>query len=319
VCVHEQIADVIAMGGSSVWLYDKPICTGLGDRLGLIISLSALASLNNNSTVYMEWCTVPERAVLTNPVFMRWVPKWTGFNYPLDKLQQNITLPSNVVLFVTGELPRNVNPGQVISPGILPAWQAIPMNSILYCRSLTITSASWTDKECLQAYRQAGGQVKPLMDEKEKDIPFILVHFRAHDDNTAMVPYNTSAFCTKDVLRELHALGGYMKVVSNNHRLSMKWMRGLPSMNVVHTQSPYMDMKLALSAAAIVQHAPHGWSSFTSVPAMAKEIPLINTFTGADHRFNLFSEHNGLPPEFYSCQRMKDFIEVALHSYKTRF
>jgi hypothetical protein len=310
------MAGVIVMDESSVWFYDKPICTGLGDRIGLIISLSALASLNNNSTVYMEWCTDPERAVMTNPMFMHYVPRWTGFNYPLDELRQNFTLPSNVVLFVTGEMPRNINLGQVISPGNLPAWQGIPQNSILYCRSLSISSTSWTDKECLQAYRQAGSQLNPLTDEQEKDIPYILVHFRAHDDNTAMVPYNTSSFCTKDVLRGLHALGGYMKVVSNKHRLSMKWMRGLPSMNVVHTRSPYMDMKLALSAVAIVQHAPHGWSSFTSVPAMAKEIPLINTFTGADHRFNLFAEHNGLPAEFYSCQRMKDFLEVALKSYK---
>ncbi len=33
-------------------------------------------------------------------------------------------------------------------------------------------------------------------------------------------------FCKQAVLRELHQVGVYMKVVSNNHNFSMQWMRG---------------------------------------------------------------------------------------------
>jgi hypothetical protein len=43
-------------------------------------------------------------------------------------------------------------------------------------------------------------------------------------------------------------------------------------MELVHSSSAFKDMVLALSAVAIVQHASHGWSSYTSVPAIDQHI-----------------------------------------------
>jgi hypothetical protein len=103
-----------------------------------------------------------------------------------------------------------------------------------------------------------------------------------------------------------------MKVISNNHSFSMQWLRGLPSIHLVHSSSAFQDLSLALSAVAIVQHASEGWSSYTSVPAMAHGIPLINTFAGHEHRFDLFASHGEVPREFYSCQQTDAFVREAV-------
>jgi hypothetical protein len=107
-----------------------------------------------------------------------------------------------------------------------------------------------------------------------------------------------------------------MMVISNNHSFSMHWLRGLPSMHLVHGSSPLQDMSLALSATAIVQHASEGWSSFTSVPALAKRIPMINTFDGANHRFDLFGRHGKIPQEFYTCGQMGEFVRATASNWR---
>ena len=94
-----------------------------------------------------------------------------------------------------------------------------------------------------------------------------------------------------------------MKVISNNHSFSMQWLRSLPfSVQLVHSQSAFQDLALALSATAIVQHSATGWSSYTSVPAMARGIPLMNTYDGQNHRFDLFAKYGEVPREFHSCR-----------------
>ncbi len=141
---------------------------------------------------------------------------------------------------------------------------------------------------------------------------YVLVHFRAPDNNTFTVRGHESAFCTRSVLQDLHAARVYLKVISNNHSFSMQWLTGLPSMHMVHSKSAWEDMTLALSAAAIVQHASEGWSAYTSVPAMARGIPLINTFAGHQHKFDLFSQYGKIPSEFYACRQMQAFVRGAV-------
>ena len=298
------------------WLYERPICTGLGDRLGTIIALSALASLHNSSyVVHIEWCTDPMLVTRQNPLHLQYIPKWTGYDYPIENLHRTITLPANIRLFTAGQGTVQAGIGMIREGGVLPSWQGIMHTSTLYCQAITLGTSvgDWTTRQCETAYRKAGNQVHPIPQQTE-DKPFVLVHFRSPDDNTCRIGRDETPFCTPTVLRELHAAGVYMKVISNNHSFSMQWLRGLPSIQLVHSRSAFQDMALALSAVAIVQHASEGWSSYTSVPAMAHGIPLINTFTGRDHRFDMFTSHGDLPREFYSCQRTDAFVREAVRA-----
>ena len=293
------------------WLYERPVCTGLGDRLGTIIALSALASLHNSSyVVHVEWCADP---MLVGQQQFQYIPKWTGWEYPIETLSRTMTLPGNIHLFTTGQRPEHPGTGAVLEAGTLPIWQGIMHTSTLYCRAITFGSLQkrWTTHACEKAYRAAGNQVQSKI-QKAEDQPYVLVHFRSPDHNTHA--RDEIHFCTPAVLRELHAAGVYMKVISNNHSFSMQWLRGLPSIHLVHSSSALQDLSLALSAVAIVQHASEGWSSYTSVPAMAHGIPLINTFAGQGHRFDLFASHGQVPREFYSCQRTDAFVREAVRA-----
>ena len=297
------------------WLYERAVCTGLGDRLGTIIALSALASLHNSSfIVHMEWCTDPMRV---DPSHLVYIPKWTGWHYSLKELRKTITLPENIRLFLPGERPNAFHVGLVREQGVVPIWNGNMHTNTLYCQTLTMLSGrrQRTTRECETMYHWAGSKVQPVK-QRAVGQAHVLVHFRSPDDNTCMHGRDEKPFCTPSVLRELHAAGLYMMVISNNHSFSMQWLRGLPSMHLVHASSPLQDMSLALSATAIVQHASEGWSSFTSVPAMARGIPLINTFEGSDHRFDLFRSHGQVPRELYTCEQLGAFVRDAVFSWR---
>jgi hypothetical protein len=62
----------------------------MGDRLGIIIALSAFARLYDNSTVYMEWCTDTRRVLVGNPLHMKYIPGWRGYEYTLDSVHAHI-------------------------------------------------------------------------------------------------------------------------------------------------------------------------------------------------------------------------------------
>ena len=49
------------------------------------------------------------------------------------------------------------------------------------------------------------------------------------------------------------------------------------------------------------QHAPAGWSAFSSLPAMARGIPLYSTWTGADSLVAHFAGMGGRVPELRGC------------------
>lgn len=293
------------------WLYNNPICTGLGDRLGMLLSLSALARLDS-TVVYMEWCTDPTRAVISNPLFMQYIPQWSGYDFPLETLETHFYLPHNVHLYTSWSAPPSLPHERLVQWGMpdqLPAFSAIPLTSTMYGRALRLgndASRQRTNAEYLQAYREAGKEMRTV--NHDNDLPYVLIHFRASDHNTDQ--RNEIPFCTRQVLRRLHDSGIYMKVISNNHSFALQWMKGLPSVHMVHSHSVFEDIGLALNAAAIVQHASTGWSSYTSVPAMAKEIPLINTYTGSNHRYDVFAQYEGgLPEEFFSCTQVEVFVK----------
>ncbi len=81
------------------FLFDRPICTGLGDRVGTMLSLAALARLENGSIIYL-WCKDPSVIMQATRTF---VPKWSGFNYSLDEFK-SLFHPPREIVFVSNLL-----------------------------------------------------------------------------------------------------------------------------------------------------------------------------------------------------------------------
>jgi len=51
------------VSSSRLYLFDRPICTGLGDRVGTMLALAALARVENARIAYL-WCEDPKRLKL---------------------------------------------------------------------------------------------------------------------------------------------------------------------------------------------------------------------------------------------------------------
>ena len=289
------------------WLYDAHICTGLGDRLGFIVSLSALARLNNG-IVFIYWCEDAQLAILENPLLLKYIPKWTGWDYPLETVMSHLSFPSNVQFLLEGGSPK-VPYRLVTLNHEAPAIQGVPWTRTLFYKALKLADGPWNREEYEQAYLDAGREVTAKAEQHEKEGCFVLVHFRYPDHNTHK--RDESSFCTRRVIRRLQAAGVHMKVISNNHTLSLLWLQGLPFVQIVKEAPPWMDMQLSLRTVAIVQHASEGWSSYTSVPAMARGTPLINTYTGINHRYSFFEQYGDLPSEFFTCANIGSFVRTA--------
>jgi hypothetical protein len=72
------------------------------------------------------------------------------------------------------------------------------------------------------------------------------------------------------------------------------------------------DFAVLLNATAIIQHATNAWSSYSSVPAMMRGIPLLNTWIGPNDLasqntssiglLRYFEENGGCPVELRSSK-----------------
>lgn len=293
-----------------IWVYRSPICTGFGDRLGIIIALSALARLHDNSTVYMEWCTDTSRVLVGNPLHMKYIPRWTGWDYPLDSVRAHITLPGNVRFYPTHQEPAS-RYQRVTDGHRAPVFHGIPQTSTLYWKSLKMSDQTWSDVQYIQAYKAAGDEVQSLVQHASD---YVLVHFRGMDGNTWRPDESVlgrHSFCTREVIRALLDVKVRMRVISNNYTDTMRWLKGFPSIEIVHNGGALSDLQLVLNSAAVVQHGVHGWSAYTSIPAMARSIPLINTYKGSEHRFETFAQYGEIPREFHTCGHLQDFLVVT--------
>jgi hypothetical protein len=145
--------------------------------------------------------------------------------------------------------------------------------------------------------------------------PYIAVHMRGPDDNTY---YNfvdchdtPTHYCTGKVLRKVMKRFPSVKilVISNN----VSWTQGLlqsDRLEILTNSSAYDDFALLLGASAIVQHANHGWSSYSSNPAMMTGAPLITTYKRhlQHHRLDLMRNYGGTPDEFHDCTQIKQYL-----------
>jgi hypothetical protein len=80
----------------------------------------------------------------------------------------------------------------------------------------------------------------------------------------------------------------------------MPFIRGVSKI-----QNEMSDIAYMMGAAGIVQHVSGGWSSFSSVVAMAKQIPLITTQRYGFNRLDEFAGKGGSPQELMKCDQVR--------------
>ena len=300
--------------GRQAWQYHRAVCTGLGDRLGAMLTLAALA-YSARTMVEMEWCSAPPLDVLER--IRPTIPGWAGYSYPLDSFLRAFTTPSNVRLIAApgfapdgpkvshhgNQQPAEEGRDQLYSLAWLTTRLRDPVEGADFARAYHVVGAALQARSPPRAQR-----------------PYVVLHMRALDTNTPDFYGVTQAyFCTRQAVKALVERGITVLVISNN----VEWAAadlGEDSGAVVlpPTATAYDDMSLLLSADGIIQHCRF-YSSFSSVPAMARGIPHINTYSGPTHRYELFREAGSLPAEFHTCSEQDLFVNRIVWRIRNRY
>ena len=294
------------------FLFDRAICTGLGDRLGTMLTLAALAKLENARVVF-RWCEDPVEVV---PRLSTHIPEWHGYNYSLSYFKDRIgPLPEQIIL-VASILPEHRRlPLVRWANNEIPAEEGSDSVYTIAWRStrLSVSTRRMTADRFQEAYRAVARKLA-LQHARPHSTPYVVLHLRGPDKNT-FSPFegafeDPDLFCTGKVVRRLFKDRVRMIVMSNNASWANELLGKRLNLQVDQAASPFDDMSLLLGASAIVQHAWGGWSSYSTVPALAAGKPLITTFRGNPHRFGLFEQQGGLPVELFDCARMEGFFEA---------
>ena len=311
------------------YVYDRAVCTGLGDRVGAIMTLATLARLNYVDVVF-PWCEDPELVLPKHhrQILRKYIPLWHGYRYNLTEFQNRF-------------LPKDF-PITIVAPELTPE-QKESSHKVKWT-GLEVPAEAWLDHVYTTAWTSVQLPDRPVLDgEKykqsyrwlarslilhaipnnfeviEKHSMYIAVHLRGPDDNTYH-PFpgfhdEPRHYCTSHVLKRVtKRIPGVSLVVLTNNA---SWARGIvPSGVDITVSSDYDDFALLLGASAIVQHANHGWSAFSSNPSMMTGAPLITTYRRhlEHHKLGWFEKYGGIPDEYYGCEQTKTFIQVAKRS-----
>ena len=306
--LHCMLLASLLASAQKDWVYPRVICTGLGDRLGVLLSLAAASRAYTNMTIVFRWCGVEGRelAVLDNPQLLHSIRHWNGYVYPLSELHSHFP-----------QLPPGVKPVEEWPPArgglLLSDGLGLPfLPSLGHAIFQAEGRPRLTADEFQRAYKEAALLLQPASVRGHFDI---VVHLRAWDENTPYFDIQPQHFCTLQVLEALVAepstLGLTIGVLSHDRIWAKKMLGPRFRRLLLRQASPWEDMALLLSARrGIIQHASGGWSSFSSVPALARpHVTLINTYYGPDeHRFDYFERALNGSSGGLRCHQLPIFV-----------
>jgi hypothetical protein len=299
---------------AGLFLFDRPICTGLGDRVGTMLSLAALARVENATIAYL-WCEDPS---VVYPRVGKWIPRWTGWEYNLTEFRARFRPPPEIVFVQDLADPSLQRLPKVVWGESMPFPAEQGSDSIPQIGWLTMRLPTLTKLDYINQFQAHYRNIIAPIAAAQPDVhgPFILVHLRGPDDNTPLFDMDTpDHYCTGRVVRALlrRKLGMPVYAISNNLTWANEMLEGrVPILE--DAGSAYDHFSLLVAAKAIIQHAWGGWSAYSSVAALISGAPMISTYDPAapHHRFRLFKSQLAIPPNFYDCTQIPDFTQAIL-------
>jgi hypothetical protein len=296
--------------GSVMCLFDRDICSGLGDRLLAIFSAYTIAILNNRSMV-ARWCdhAIPERS------------------YPLEILKTHLKLPDGLTLLAGRDFDsfKKSNP---MLPKILyenrelkafSAYDGVPS---LAFKTMTLDGGIHITREMFEGvYYDWTKQIKQC--EARCTLPksqaYFALHIRQGDKSFehGSVPFihgaNNPLFCTHEALMLVSKTNLSTYFISDDVDLiNSEVMSNYAPYGVkrwISVEGIYCELCMMLHSKGIIQHSPLGWSAFSAVAAFAAQTPLLNTWRGTSsdenhlhfHRFYDFDSKGGRPALAKDC------------------
>lgn len=286
--------------------YDRRLCTGLGDRLSIMLAVAALAR-SQNASCYFYWCVDNVGSHLF---------------YSFEDISKYMVFPKNVVVLSLDEFNLRSAGALAIAfeGGELPAVNAYDGVYTLAEKTMILPNHTASHEAFLSAYRQVGQEWtihNPIM---KLPRPYIVLHLRQGDKTESnldsdLVP-DSSTYCTFDILTTMRAYEVQVVLISDDPEAKKHVLKHFGDIVAVPVtrgfskiQVEMMDLDLLSNAAGIIQHVTLGWSAYSSTVAMAKGIPLVTTMRNGWSRLDDFREKGGCPPELMKCDQVGSFYE----------
>ena len=308
-------------GVDTICLFDRDICSGIGDRLLAIFSAYTIAILNNKSMV-ARWCghAIQDRS------------------YPLEILKTYLDLPPGLTLLVDQEFDSFEKQNPMLQKILyenqeLKAFSAYDGVPSLAFKTMTLLGGMHITRTMFEgAYYDWTKQIKqcnakcPL----PKSQTYFALHIRQgdkrfeHGSRPFIHGANNPLFCTHEalVLVSKTNMSTYFisddvdlinsEVISNYDPYGVKkW---------ISVGGVYCELCMMLHSKGIIQHSPLGWSAFSAVAAFAAQIPLLNTWRGSSpdenhphfHRFYDFDAKGGRPTLAKDCLHLSSPLSDSM-------
>jgi hypothetical protein len=283
-------------------VYDRELFTGLGDRLLVLVGISALAHLQDP---------------MLKVIFV-WENRyhWTFMNYDLEELKASVQLPPNLHLVSSYQC----QPGDVVwqhRGGELSADQGNDAIPELIPRTTT-DGREHSVPAFLAAYSAMAGhvdfrppagsvEVSGLVDS-DADV-YLCLHIRGSDKK------GEAADFTRRVLERV-GRDYPIVVVTDDPELAANITGSIRVLTVQARgrNAVFADLQVLQGAAGIIQHSPEGWSAFSNMASLFRGTPLINTFDPAGdathwvYRPHMFREHGATLPLWFNYTETAAFL-----------
>lgn len=318
------------------YIYDRQLPTGLGDRLGCMLCVAAMAkaqdilSLKEKEPEKKE--PEKEAKVFENTkVHLYWYetnePKGAHRNYDFSEIRRYLQFPDNLIFHTKEELEKLDYPKLSWKNAELPASFAYDCIPTLAHKTFDYSNLKYrvdSDTYAL-AYRLITAEVKVKnlvydsayqIKENKKGV----LHVRGGDKSNWSPEFvATTLTCMHNLKVKYSHIEDWILVTDDQHAIKLFGPLCTSFSNdiVVKSENPshlhiaqmMRDFDILLHADIIIQHVIEGWSAFSNIPASINNIPIINTYPYMRGNL-LMSFHNlgGQPKNYYRHDQLNLFL-----------
>jgi len=304
--------------------YSRRLPTGFGDRMSVYMTVAAAAA-SLGADVYVYWHNNPNDETQPAHARMAYVSVEPFVHWPA-----NLHVLAETDFFEhTRDMPAieyNVH-GLLVSyhafDGVYPtAWKTF---------GVPHTLPQLGRDKFERSYRNVARETSVYCPSHEWEAfgfdKFVVLHFRGGDKSTSLSEFNTPAVLRRIpghvhvvVVTDDDSQFNEMLSASGPFAANITRLCPLPDKSVTMMR----DFAVLLNATGIIQHSTNAWSSYSSVPAMMRGIPLLNTWIGPNDvatqntsmvgLLRYFEENGGCPVELRSSKRNEQisaFVDIV--------
>jgi hypothetical protein len=252
--------------------YNRDLPTGFGDRLSVLIAVSAIAasSFSDVTVFWHEPCV-----------------HFINNRNCLHHIQQFVTWPKNLHVMPRDQFSKHMSTCKHIlydTPRVLRSHKAYDGVYTLSWKTFDIQGelSFLNETTYVRNYRQIASQfnIYNVSLPKKPNGPYVALHVRGGDKTTSL-----SQFITSSVLKEIVGILPIL-VVTDDVKMTTSILKTIQFKHLIVILPPLpdeyeamlRDLKVLLDSSFILQHVVDGWSAFSSTAAMMRQIPLLNTW-----------------------------------------